>query len=124
MKEAKDHSRVTPEGKAAGFQTARLVEPAIADLARQGEPDERCKSCAGTWGTVPNGCAQTQLDFIKAVAENVPFLCHQADRKGWPCHAWYAARVAITAADKRRGKPLTVRAPWDFSPADPKDDTP
>lgn len=118
MKEAKDHSRVTPEGRALGFQTARLVEPAVADLARQGEPDERCKSCAGSVGTVPNGCLQTQMDFLKAVAENVPFLCHQHDRKGWPCHAWFAARVAIRAADKQRGQPLTVSVPWEFSPPD------
>lgn len=118
MKEAKDHSRVTPEGRAAGFSTARLVEPAVADLVRQGEPDERCKSCAGTLGTVPNGCAQTQLDFIKAAAEGVPFLCHQADRKRMPCHAWYAVRVAIRKADKHRGTQLTVKAPWDFSPPD------
>jgi hypothetical protein len=120
MKEATDHSRVTPEGRAAGFCTARLVEPAVADLVRQGEPDERCKSCAGTWGTVPNGCQQTQLDFIKAVAENVPFLCHQHNRKGWPCHAWYAARVAIRKADKHHGKSLQVQVPWDFSPPDPE----
>lgn len=120
MKEASDHSRVTPEGRAAGFSTARLVEPAVADLVRQGEPDERCKSCAGTWGTVPNGCQQTQLDFIKAVAENVPFLCHQHNRHGMPCHAWYATRVAIKRADKHHGKTLAVKAPWDFSPPDPE----
>lgn len=70
---------------------------------------------------VPNGCLQTQLDFIKATAENVPFLCHQADRKGWPCHAWYAARVAMRAAEKHHGRALDVRAPWEFSPPDEKD---
>lgn len=106
----KDHSRVTPEGRMLGFQTARLVEPAVQDLIRQGEPDERCKSCAGTYGTVPNGCAQTQADFIKATIEAVPFLCHQADRKGWPCHAWYAARVHL---GERKGS-----VPWEFSPPD------
>ena len=47
MKEANDHSRVTPAGRLAGFQAARLIEPAVADLVRQGESDERCKSCAG-----------------------------------------------------------------------------
>jgi hypothetical protein len=107
---AADHSRVTPEGRALGFQTARLVEPAVQDLVRQGEPDERCKTCAGTYGTVPNGCLQTQSDFTKAVIEAVPFLCHQADRKGWPCHAWYAARVHL--------KGRTGSVPWEFSPPD------
>lgn len=110
MKEATDHSRVTPAGRLAGFQTARLIEPAVADLVRHGEPDERCKSCAGTYGTVPNGCLQTQLDLTKCIVEDVPFLCHQADRKGWPCHAWFAARVHLK--DKRGS------VPWEFSPPD------
>jgi hypothetical protein len=118
MKEAKDHSRVTPEGRAAGFQMVRLIEPAVAELVRQGEPDERCKSCAGSLGTVPNGCPQTLGDFMKALIEDVPFLCHHADRKGWPCHAWYAGRVAIRAAEKRRGAPLALKVPWAFSPPD------
>lgn len=113
-----DHKRVTPEGRAAGFNLVRLTEPTIAQLAREGEPDERCKSCAFRLGTVPNGCLQTQLDAMKAVIEDVPFLCHQADRKGWPCHGWFAARVAINAAEKRRGTPLKVTCPWDFSPPD------
>ena len=110
MSECNDHSRVTPEGRTVGFQTARLTEPAVADLVDQGEPDERCKTCAGRYGTVPNGCLQTQGDFIKAVIEDVPFLCHQADRKGAICHAWYAARHASG------GKTGTV--PWEFSPPD------
>lgn len=118
MKEAKDHSRVTPEGRLLGFALVRLVEPAVQKLVKDGEPDERCKSCAGSYGTVPNGCVQTQMDFMKALVEDVPFLCHQADRKGWPCHAWYAGRVAIKAAEKRSGVPLNMRAPWDFSPPD------
>ena len=118
MKEAPDHHRVTPEGRLAGFNTARIIEPAVANLARQGEADERCKSCAGTYGTVPNGCLQTQLDLIKAIAENVPFLCHQHGRKGMPCHAWFAARVAINKADKRRGTKLVVKVPYEFSPPD------
>lgn len=118
MEEATNHSRVTPEGRLAGFNMARIVEPAVQTLAREGEPDERCKSCAGTYGTVPNGCLQTQLDFMKATVEGVPFLCHQADRKRMPCHAWYAVRVALRETESRRGKPLYVKAPWDFSPPD------
>jgi hypothetical protein len=35
-----------------------------------------------------------------------------------PCHAWYATRVAINQADKRRGTKLQLKAPWDFSPPD------
>ena len=42
----KDHSRVTPEGRAIGAEWVRMVEPIIAHLVAEGEPDERCKSCA------------------------------------------------------------------------------
>jgi uncharacterized protein with PIN domain len=118
VKEAKDRNRVTPEGKAAWFQMVRLTEPAITQLTSEGEPDERCKSCAFRLGTVPNGCIQTQADAMKAVIEGVPFLCHQADRKGWPCHGWFAARVAIQRAEKARGTKLDVKCPWEFSPPD------
>ena len=84
--EARERNRVTPEGRALGENMVRLTEPAIARLADEGEPDERCKSCAFRLGTVPNGCPQTQLDALKAVIEDVPFMCHQANRAGWPCH--------------------------------------
>lgn len=106
----KDHSRVSPEGRAAGFQVAMRVEPAVAALVPHGEPDDRCKSCAGTYGTVPNGCIVTQADFIKAVVEDVPFMCHQADRKGKLCHAWFALRWA--------NKGEKGSCPWEFSPPD------
>lgn len=118
MKEAHDHHRVTPEGRALGEQMARLTDHSIAQLAAEGEADERCKSCAFRAGTVPNGCHQTQLDALKCVLEDVPFLCHQADRKGWPCHGWYAARVALGRAEKARGQALNVTCPWEFSPPD------
>ena len=118
MKEAKDHKRVSPEGKAIGVQVARMTDKAIATLAKEGEPDERCVSCAFRAGTVPNGCAQTQMDVVKAVIEDVPFLCHQAYRKGWPCHGWYAARVALNRAERVKGKFGITELPWNFSPPD------
>ncbi len=116
MKEAHDHHRVTPEGKQCGEQVARLTEKGIAKLVTEGEPDERCKTCAFRAGTVPNGCPQTQADVMKCVLEAVPFYCHQ--RKGELCHGWYAARVALG------GK--ICRVPWDFSPPDlsPSGDNP
>lgn len=122
MKEAHDHHRVTPEGRAMGEQLIRITEPTIRKLASEGEPDERCRSCAFRPGTVPNGCPQTQLDALKAVVEDVPFLCHQADRKGWPCHGWYAARVAIKRSEKASGKPLVAICPWEFSPPDDQEE--
>lgn len=111
MKEAHDHYRVTPAGRAAGENMARLADRAVASLAAEGEPDERCKTCAFRAGTVPNGCAQTQADATKAVIEDVPFTCHQ--KPGWPCHGWFALRVALK--DKI---PIGAKCPWEFSPPD------
>lgn len=119
MDEAHNHKRVTPEGRAAGEQLVRLTEPAIEMLAAEGEPDERCRSCAFRLGTVPNGCAQTQLDALKCVVENIPFMCHQADRKSLPCHGWFAARVRIRRSEERTGRKLGVTCPWELSPPDP-----
>jgi hypothetical protein len=122
MKEATDHSRVSPEGRAMGEQQARMIRRALSELEREGEPDERCKSCAFREGTVPNGCLQTQMDVLKCVIEGVPFLCHQADRNGAACHGWFAARVALHRAEQARGVKLGVTScPWDFSPPDEPD---
>jgi hypothetical protein len=120
MSADKEHSRVSPEGIKAGLMMVRIVEPTIQKLAADGENDTRCKSCAFRAGTVPNGCIQTQLDVTKAVIEDVPFLCHQADRKGQICHGWFAARVAMNEASSLRGgEVLQIRnCPWEFSPAD------
>lgn len=114
----KDHRRVSPEGRAMGEQIVRLTEPWVAKLAADGEPDERCKSCAFRAGTVPNGCIQTQMDVLKAVVEKVPFLCHQHDRGGDICHGWFAAQVAIRENEKIKGPLPVTKAPWEFSPAD------
>lgn len=115
----RDHSRVTPQGKALGAQMVRITEPTIASLAAEGEADERCKSCAFRLGTVPNGCPQTQADALKCVIEGVPFNCHQADRAGQSCHGWFAARVALRRAEQARGTPMpVVSCPWEFSPSD------
>lgn len=118
MSEDRTPNRVTPEGRAAGFQLVRLTEPSIAELVREGEPDERCKSCAFRLGTVPNGCLQTQLDALKCVVEDKLFMCHQADRAGRACHGWFAARVAVDRAEIARGGKFTAECPWEFSPPD------
>ena len=118
----KDHSRVSPQGRAIGAQLARIADKGAQLLAAEGESDERCKSCAFTAGTVPNGCLQTQMDAIKAVVESVPFMCHQANRKGDVCAGYYASRVLLRRASQVSGQPVPVDAcPWDFSPPDPKD---
>lgn len=106
------HNRVTPAGQELGAEMVRLTTPAIAQLVAEGEPDARCASCAFRLGTVPNGCAQTQLDVFKAVMEGTVFYCHgHADETPTtPCHGWYAARVAL--------KGVRRRVPYDFSPPD------
>jgi hypothetical protein len=92
MNGTKGHHRVTPEGKMIGALMVRLAEAEIARLAIEGEPDERCASCAFRLGTVPNGCPQTQMDVSKAVAEKVPFMCHAVKQIGTKvCHGWFAA---------------------------------
>lgn len=114
----KDHSRVTPLGKQMGQAMAKLADRMCEQLAADGEPDDRCKSCAFRLGTVPNGCIQTQSDVLKAVSEDVPFLCHQ----GKPgqrsiCHGWFAMRVLVGRLEDATGKGLPP-CPWEFSPPD------
>jgi hypothetical protein len=111
-----DHHRVSPEGRKIGANMASLANKATALLALQGEPDERCKSCAFTAGTVPNGCLQTQMDVLKAVTERVPFMCHQPDRN--VCHGWYASVVAIKQSETVKGPFPVQTCPWEFSPPD------
>ncbi len=121
MKEARDHHRVSPEGKAMGKQLARLADTEWAALARSGEADDRCKTCAFRAGTVPNGCLQTQMDAFKAVAEDIPFMCHcELNANGRAtkiCGGWFAVRRIAARAERARGGKLTP-APWDFSPPD------
>jgi hypothetical protein len=102
MKEAYDHHRVSPEGKALGEQMARLHDIAEKRLADAGttiprthltELDQRCKTCAFRAGTVPNGCAQTQLDINKCLAEGIPFYCHQ--HPGQLCRGWAVTRAGL-----------------------------
>jgi len=93
VKEAYDHHRVTPEGRALGESMARLYDIAEKRLGDKADPDERCKTCAFRAGTVPNGCAQTQLDINKCAADGIPFYCHQ--HKGQLCHGWVTVRIGL-----------------------------
>lgn len=93
MDEAHDHHRVSPEGAALGAQMARLYDIAERQLGAYADEGERCKSCAFRAGTVPNGCAQTQLDISKCSAEGIPFYCHQ--HRGELCHGWVTVRLGL-----------------------------
>lgn len=121
MKEAHDHHRVTPEGQELGKLTAQLADAECSSLAAQDEPDERCKTCAFRSGTVPNGCFQTQSDVIKAVIEDVPFMCHAHQdshgRHDRICYGWFAVRRIADRKEKKTGGKL-ASVPWEFSPPD------
>lgn len=118
------HHRVTPGGKAMGRISAGLAEFGrqrieAAGLAGVSVPtvrDKMCASCACKRGTVPNGCPQTQIDFMKSVVEGVPFLCH-APMDGRMCAGWLRVRAEIVA------NPLpenvhAILARWEYSPPD------
>jgi len=90
----KDHKRVTPEGKFLGKQLAKMAEIGVKILINSDEHDTRCASCAYRLGTVPNGCAQTQLDALKCTMEGVPFFCHVPPIQNY-CHGWFATRVLL-----------------------------
>lgn len=114
-----EHSRVTPEGKRCGERVSRMTDNEVGKLIATGEwtKDERCATCAFRFGTVPNGCPQTQLDIIKAVLEKQTFCCHVA-RDGveagqHTCMGWFAAMQGVRTSP-------AVECPWPFSDPDPK----
>ena len=124
----KDHSRVSPQGKAMGANLARIAERGRARLKAQGLSglglpvlrDEMCKSCAARPGTVPNGCLQTQMDILKAATEGARFLCH-APADGRLCAGWAAARAELVA-NPLPAKAQELIARWDYSPPDTVDE--
>lgn len=97
-----DHHRVTPAGRAMGKSAvrlaelgrARLEEMGLADVNGGALRDEMCKTCACRPGTVPNGCLQTQLDFLKAAHEGLPFRCH-SPQDGKLCAGWVRVRAVL-----------------------------
>ena len=118
------HSRVTPQGQAMGKNAARLAERGRALLADMGLGSvqaprlraEMCKTCACQPGSVPNGCLQTQLDFLKAAAEGTPFLCH-SPKDGSFCAGWVRAR-AVLVEDPLPPVVMAMLASHEFSPPD------
>ncbi|MBI2724628.1 MAG: hypothetical protein HYX42_00095 [Polaromonas sp.] len=118
------HSRVTPQGQAMGKTAARLAEHGMTRLQAEGLADlnlpmlrdEMCKTCACRAGTVPNGCLQTQMDFLKAVVEGQPFLCH-APQDGRMCAGWVRARAEVVANPMPR-QVVELLAKVEYSPPD------
>lgn len=110
------HDRVTPAGQRLGEQMSRLTDTEVGKLISMGEwkKDERCKSCAFRFGTVPNGCVQTQMDAIKAVLEKKTFGCHVEGHGMGVCMGWFAAMQAKGGPNRK-----AIECAWEFSPPDP-----
>jgi hypothetical protein len=118
-----EHHRVTEQGKHLGALTSKMHDKGIQILAAEGLNNldlptvrkEMCASCACRAGTVPNGCAQTQLDLIKAAVDGKPFLCH-APMDGKMCAGWLAVRAFHAQFP---AQPLIDMAKnWEYSPPD------
>ena len=124
------HHRVTLQGQALGANAVRLAALGRTLLVSMGLDTvqapmlraEMCKSCACRAGPVPNGCEQTQLDFLKAVVEGRPFLCH-APKDGRMCAGWVQARAEIVA-NPPPAEVVAMLARHDYSPADDEEVTP
>ncbi len=118
------HPRVTPEGRAMGESAVRLAERGRAQLALMGLDGiagpglraEMCKTCACQPESVPNGCLQTQMDFLKAAAEGHPFLCH-APKDGRLCAGWVRVRAELVA-NPLPPRLMSMLAEHEFSPPD------
>lgn len=118
------HSRVTPKGQAMGKNASRLAELGLIRLQQIGLDalrapmlrDEMCKTCACRLGVVPNGCLQTQLDFLKSAAEGQPFFCHAPD-DGRICAGWVRVRAELVA-NPLPAEAIELLAKWEYTTAD------
>ncbi len=118
------NDRVTPQGQAMGNNAAMLADLGLARLANQGLDQlegpglrkDMCKSCACRPGTVPNGCLQTQMDFLKSVVEGQPFRCH-APMDGKLCAGWVRARAEVVA-NPLPEQAVAMLAKWEYTPPD------
>jgi hypothetical protein len=118
------HHRVSEGGQKIGRATALAAErghallasKGLVDLNLPGVRDEMCASCACRAGTVPNGCLQTQLDFIKSVVQGDRFCCH-APRDGRLCAGWIAARAYFVKNPMPEELQTLIRQ-WEYSPPD------
>jgi hypothetical protein len=123
------HSRVTPKGVAMGKNAARLAElglKRLKDLGLDGLEvpmlrNEMCKTCACRSGVVPNGCLQTQLDFLKSAHEGRPFLCH-APKDGKMCAGWVRVRAELVA-NPLPAEAVALLDKWKYSPSESEEPT-
>lgn len=122
------HSRVTQQGQAMGKSSARMADLGLvrlesfglADVEGPGLRKDMCKSCACRPGTVPNGCLQTQMDFLKSVHEGTPFRCH-APMDGKMCAGWVRARAEVVE-NPLPSAVVAILDKWEYSPPDEPDE--
>ncbi len=118
------NARVSKEGQLIGKCTAKMAENGQRILKAKGlinlnlpmVRNEMCTTCACRSGTVPNGCLQTQMDFMKAVVQGDKFLCH-APKDGRIC----AGLIAVRADHVQTPMPPAMQnffKNWDYSPPD------
>lgn len=120
----KDHHRVSPTGQHMGRNAARMAALGQTRLKAMGLENHSvpavrsgmCPTCACREGTVPNGCLQTQLDFLKSVTEGKGFYCH-SPKDGRLCAGWIAARAEVVARPLPEAA-LKLIEKWEYSPAD------
>jgi hypothetical protein len=94
----------------------RLEALGLADVKAPRLREGMCKTCACQLGSVPNGCLQTQMDFLKSAAEGTPFLCH-SPANGSICAGWVRARAELVA-EPLPPELLAMLGNWKYSPPD------
>ena len=117
------HNRVTKEGQQMGQNASRLSDLGFTRLQKMGlhavdAPRLRkdmCETCACRLGTVPNGCLQTQMDFLKSAVEGKPFFCHSPSN-GSLCTGWVRVRAEIVA-NPLPNEIAEMLAKWEYTPA-------
>jgi uncharacterized Zn-binding protein involved in type VI secretion len=95
---------------------ARLSEMGLDNVKAPNLRDGMCKTCACQAGSVPNGCPQTQMDFLKAAAEGKPFLCH-SPMDGRICTGWVRVRAELVA-NPLPPQAMDLLAKHQYSPPD------
>lgn len=118
------HSRLTPQGMGMGKAAVRLAVLGQKRLSEMGLDSaqapmlraEMCKTCACRPGVVPNGCLQTQLDFLKSANEGKPFRCH-SPKDGRICAGWVRVRAELVA-NPLPAEVVKLLDKWEYSPPD------
>jgi hypothetical protein len=97
----------------AGLGLKRLKDLGLDDAKAPMLRDEMCKTCACRPGVVPNGCLQTQLDFLKSAHEGKPFLCH-SPKNGKMCAGWVRVRAELVA-NPLQAEAVALLDKWEYS---------